>query len=226
MPFVELTSEDGHRPSAYRAEPAGAPRGGVVVVQEIFGVNAHIRAVTERFAQAGYLAVAPALFDRVERGVELGYDQAGFDRGRALVGQLDYDALLRDLAAAAREAAAWEAGGAGKVGMVGYCFGGAVAWVAAARMDGIACAVSYYGSRIVSFMDEAPRVPLMMHVGRHDASFPLDKVHEIGRRYPDVVIHEHDAGHGFNCDMRGDWNAEAAARALERTLAFLGEHVG
>lgn len=221
MSHIQLTSTDGFVLGAYRVEPTGAPRGGVVVVQEIFGVNAHIRAVTDRFAQAGYLAIAPALFDRVERDVELGYDQHGFDRGRALVGQLDHGALLRDVGAAVQSAAS-----AGKVGLVGYCFGGAVAWAAAAQLDGIACATSYYGSRIVQMMDQAPRVALMMHVGQHDASFPLAKVHELGKRYPDVIIHEYDAGHGFNCDQRSDWNPEAAALALDRTLAFFESHLG
>lgn len=221
MSWIEIGADDGHRLAAWRAEPEGEARGGVLVVQEIFGVNEHIRDVADRFARAGYLAVAPAIFDRIERGIELGYDEAGVARGRSLAGELDQDAMLGDLAAGAREA-----GKVGAVGAVGYCFGGAATWVAAARMENLACAVSYYGSRIVNFMDQAPRVPVMMHVGQHDLSFPMEKVRELGARYPEVAIFEYDAGHGFNCDRRGDFAPEAAALALERTLAFFGEHVG
>jgi carboxymethylenebutenolidase len=221
MPFIELESEDGHRLAAYRALPDRAPRGGLVVIQEIFGVNAHIRAVTDRFSSEGYLAIAPALFDRVERGVELGYDGEGVLRGRDLVGKLSYDDVMRDLGAAAKAASA-----AGKVGTVGYCYGGAVVWVAAARLPDLACAISYYGSRIAQFVDQAPRIPLMMHVGRKDASFPLEKVREIAERYPSVVVHEYDAGHGFACDARSDYDASSADLALTRTLEFLRTHVG
>jgi carboxymethylenebutenolidase len=221
MPHLQLQATDGFALDAYRAEPTSAPRGGVVVTMEIFGVNAHIRAVADRFAAAGYLAIAPALFDRVERRVELGYDAAGVTRGRELVGALDQDALLCDVAAAVAAAS-----GAGAVGAVGYCFGGAVVWAAAARLEGLACAVSYYGSRIAQMTDLAPRVPVMMHVGIHDASFPLETVRGLGVRYPSVIIHEYDAGHGFNCDQRADHRPEAAALALDRTLAFFGEHLG
>jgi len=221
MSFIELESEDGHRLAAHRAMPDQAPRGGLVVIQEIFGVNAHIRGVTDRFAGEGYLAIAPALFDRVERGVELGYDGEGILRGRDIVGKLSYDDVLRDLGAAAKEAST-----AGKVATVGYCYGGAVVWVAAARLSGLACAISYYGSRIVQLMDQAPRIPVMMHVGRKDASFPIEKVRELGERYPDVAVHEYDAGHGFNCDARSDYHAPSADLALGRTLEFLRTHVG
>jgi len=220
MPFIELEANDGHRLAAYRATPDHAPRGGLVVVQEIFGVNAHIRAVTDRFARDGYLSIAPALFDRIERGVELGYAGEGILRGRDIVGKLSYDDVMRDLGAAATEART-----AGKVATVGYCYGGAVVWVAAARLPGLACAISYYGSRIAQLADEAPRIPLMMHVGRKDASFPIDKVREIGKRHAGVVIHEYDAGHGFNCDARSDYDEPSAALALQRTLEFLRSHL-
>jgi carboxymethylenebutenolidase len=194
----------------------------VVVVQEIFGVNDHIRAVVNQYAGAGYVALAPAFFDRVERGVELGYDEESFARGRALVGNLAYESMLLDL-----DAASEAARGDGKAGAMGYCFGGAVVWVAAAAPKSkLSCAVSYYGSRITNFMDKAPRIPMMLHVGRLDASLPMDKVHALGSRYPEVVIHEYDAGHGFNCNARPSYQPEAAALAFQRTLAFLGEHVG
>jgi carboxymethylenebutenolidase len=221
MPNVTLRAADGHELLAHRVEPEGAPRGAIVVVQEIFGVNAHVRAIAARFAGAGYLAIAPAFFDRVERGVELGYAEADFAKGRDIVGKLPREHVLADLDAAVRAVSA-----AGKVGVVGYCWGGSTAWLAAAHAGGIACAVAYYGSRIAGMMDETPRVPTMMHVGRNDASFPMEKVEEIGRRHPDVLIHAYDAGHGFECDHRASFDAQATAVALGRTLRFFGEHVG
>ena len=218
---ITLTANDGHELAAYRAEPAGAPRGGLVVVHEISGVNRHIREVTDRFAAEGYVAVAPSLFDRVKRNVAMGYDARAFAYGVLLVRKLDWFELMLDLGAAVQSVAL-----NGRVGMVGYCFGGTVVWRAAAHLDGLACAVSYYGTRIVNFVEQAPRIPVLMHVGRRDASLPLEKVHEIGVRYPSVAIHEYDAGHGFNCDHRVDYDAKAAALALERTLAFWRAHVG
>jgi carboxymethylenebutenolidase len=220
MAFVELSAEDGHRLAAYRAVPDRPPRGGLVVIQEIFGVNAHIRAVVDRFAEAGYLAIAPALFDRVERGVELGYDGQGVLRGREIVGKLAYEDVLCDVGAAVNEAST-----AGRVGAVGYCYGGSVVWLAAARAPGLSCVVSYYGSRIVQFMDEAPRVPVMMHVGRDDASFPIETVREIGARHAGVIVLEYAAGHGFNCDGRSDYDAKASELALQRSLEFLQKNV-
>ena len=188
----------------------------MVVIQEIFGVNRHIRATAARYAAAGYAVVAPAFFDRIQPGIELGYDKADTERGRQLVGKLESAQIFADLAAAIAAVSP-----AGEVGVVGYCWGGAVAWVAATRLDGVARAVSYYGSRIVNYMDERPRVPVQMHVGKTDASFPLDKVHELGQRYPELDIHEYEAGHGFECDHRSSYDPEASAHALQRSLGFL-----
>lgn len=219
MPDIQLHASDGHQLSAHRIDPLGPPRGGaIVVIQEIFGVNAHIRATTARYAAAGYAAIAPAFFDRIRPNIELGYGQDDIDEGRKLIGQLSDEQVLADLQAAidaVREC--------GPVGIVGYCWGGSVVWIAAHQLDGIARAVSYYGSRIVNHMDEQPKAPLQMHVGKHDASFPLAKVHEIGRRYPDVEIHEYDADHGFNCDHRSSFESTAAAHALQRSLAFFAK---
>lgn len=221
MPDVQLQASDGHPFSAHRIDPLGAPRGAIVVIQEIFGVNAHIRAVTVRLSAMGYSTIAPALFDRVERGVELGYDEAGFTRGRALVGGLSPEGMMADL-----EAAIAAVSPTGKVGMVGFCFGGAVAWMAAARLLGLACVVSYYGSRILGYRELAPRVPVQMHVGRTDASFPVEQVREIAAAHAGVELHEYDAGHGFDCDHRKDFDPDAAAAALQRTLGFFARHVG
>jgi carboxymethylenebutenolidase len=215
MPDIQLRASDGHQLSAHRIDPLGTPRGGIVVIQEIFGVNAHIRATAARFAAAGYATIAPAFFDRIAPGIELGYAQADLDRGRELVGQLGQAQVLADL-----QAAIDALRDCGPVGIVGYCWGGSVVWIAAHRLDGIARAVSYYGSRIVNHMDEVPKVPLQMHVGTHDASFPIATVRELGQRHPDVEIHEYDAGHGFNCDHRDSFDSLAAAHALQRSLGF------
>lgn len=221
---VTLTAADGHQLQAYRAEPTSTPRGGLVVVQEIFGVNGHIRDVTDGFAADGWLAVAPALFDRIEPGLELDYDAAGIARGRPMAWELDLDTtVLVDVAAAAGMAR--EAGG---VGVVGYCFGGMVAAAAACRLGGtIDAAVGYYGGRIRErLLDERPQVPLMLHFGTRDQSISVDDVDAIEATWPDVEIHRYDAGHGFNCDRRKDFAPEASAQARQRTIRFFEDHLG
>jgi len=221
MPDIQLRASDGHEFSAHRIDPLdtiGEPRGGIVLIQEIFGVNQHICATAARYAGAGWSVIAPAFFDRIEPGLVLGYDKADTARGRDLVGKLESKQVLADLQAAVE---ALRDGGCDQVGVVGYCWGGAVAWVAASRLPGIASAVSYYGSRIVNTIDEPPKVPTQLHVGKTDASFPLAKVHEIGERYPAIEIHEYDAGHGFNCDHRSGYDSTASAHALARSLEFL-----
>ena len=219
---LSLTAKDGHGFSAYIAEPDQPPKGAVVVVQEIFGVNRHIRAVAEKFAALGHVAIAPALFDRIERDVELGYDEAGVTRGRAIVDALGMQGPLHDVAATV-SAARSIVGDAGKIGAVGYCWGGAVVWLAAAQMPGLSAVVSYYGSRIAQFRDRPPAVPTMLHVGRDDATFPMEIVRDIGRLHPGVTIHDYPAGHGFNCDERSSYDAMAADLALNRTLDFLAK---
>ena len=220
---ITLTAEDGHQFSAYRADPAGKPKGGIVVMQEIFGVNPHIRRDTDKFAEHGYLAMAPAVFDRIEKGVELEYNEDGFTKGRALVGDLDWDGPVKDVAATA--AALKEALGTGaKVGGVGYCWGGSLAWLAATRL-GIP-SVGYYGGRTAALIDEDPRAPVLLHFGEQDAHIPMSDVVKIKNAHPGVGIYTYAAGHGFNCDERPDFNEEAARVALERTLEFLRTNVG
>lgn len=219
MPDIHLRASDGHEFSAHRIDPLGEPRGGIVVLQEIFGVNQHIRATVARYAAAGWSVIAPAFFDRIEPGLELGYDKADTNRGRELIGKLEAGQILADLQAAIDALRGDRAGSPG-VGVVGYCWGGATAWVAACRLQGVARAVSYYGSRIVNYIDETPRAPMQLHVGKTDASFPLAKVQEIGERYPAIEIHEYDAGHGFNCDHRSAYDSTASAHALTRSLEF------
>ena len=212
---IELTATDGHQLGAYEARPE-SPAAAVVIVQEIFGVNAHIRSVVDRYAALGFHAVAPALFDRVERGVELGYNQDDGLRGREIRAQIDWAWPVLDVGAAVDHVAA-----TGPVAVIGYCWGGSVAWLAAGELP-IAAAVGYYGGQITQFLDRAPKCPVMLHFGALDAMIPLDDVAKIGEQYPEVEIHVYDeADHGFNCDVRASYNPESAALALERTLAFL-----
>ena len=219
--WINLKASDGFELPAWRAAPEGKPRGGIVVIQEIFGVNHHIRSVADRFAAAGYLALAPAVFERVEKGVELGYDPAGIQSGMAIAGKLDRDKALLDVGAATCEAAS-----AGKVGIVGLCMGGTFAWVASAQVKGLSAAVGYYGGGVVAAKALQPQIPTMLHFGEKDDHIPLDGVKEVGALHPDVPIYIYPAGHGFHCDERGSYDAASAKLAWERTLAFFAQHIG
>jgi carboxymethylenebutenolidase len=220
---LTLTAEDGHKFSAYRANPSGTPRGGVVVVQEIFGVNQHIRKVADSFAADGYVAIAPALFDRVERGYETGYGPQDIERGRATRGKLSTDQAMMDVKATVKEL-----GKAGlKVGVVGYCFGGTIAWLAATRVDGVSAAVGYYGGGVADAADEKPKAPVMLHFGETDASIPKEAYEKVMRLHPTVPTFIYaGAGHGFVCDERGSYHAESAKVARERTNDFFRKHLG
>ena len=217
---ITLTAEDGHRLDAYEAAAAGTARGGLVVIQEIFGVNAHIRGVCDSFAAEGYTAIAPALFDRAERGVELGYDEDTFVRGRALRAEIGWDQAVLDAKAAAERVRPL-----GPLGIVGYCWGGSVAWLGACRLD-LRCAVGYYGGQIIEFNDERPRCPTMLHFGERDAFIPMTDVEAIGAAHADVPVHVYPADHGFNCEQRSSYDRESAKLARERTLSFFAEHMG
>jgi carboxymethylenebutenolidase len=219
--FFELVAGDGHRFACYVATPAGRPRGGLVVAQEIFGVNSHIRAVADGYAADGYLAVAPALFDRAQRGFETGYTPQDIETGRGVMQKVAMDDAMKDVAAAAAHAAS-----AGKVGIVGYCWGGTVAWLAAARVPGLACSVPYYGGSIPDYAGEQPRCPVMFHFGEQDTRPSLEQARAIAAAHPGAIAHFYAAGHGFNCDHRGSYDAAASALARTRTLEFLARHVG
>ena len=220
---INLTASDGTKISAYVAEPSGTPKGAVVVIQEIFGVNEHIRSVADGYAGNGYLAIAPALFDRVRSGVELGYDAEGIEVGRDIAFAMDMVDVLLDV-----EAAIDEVSRAGRVGIVGYCWGGSICYVAAARLGAkLAASVGYYGGQIMPYLDEQPVAPLLLHFGEEDGGIPLDNVRAIADRWPQIAVHIYDgAGHGFNCDERASHDAESATLALGRTLAHFAEHVG
>jgi carboxymethylenebutenolidase len=220
MTTITLTAVDGHSFAAYRADPPASPRGSLVVLQEIFGVNAHIRRVCDGFAAEGYVTVAPALFDRAERGIELGYDEAGFAKGRELVGAVGMDGPARDIAATVASLS-------GKIGVVGYCWGGGLAWLAAARVPGIAASVGYYGRLIAtSLLGETPHAPMILHYGEHDPHIPMSDVEKVRAAHPEMAIFTYDAGHGFNCEDRADFNSDAATLARARTLAFLHDKIG
>ena len=219
---LTLTAEDSHRLAAYRATPPGKPRGALVIVQEIFGVNSHIKKVCDGFAADGYVALAPAIFDRVERDYVTGYAQADIERGRAVRGKLTLDDVVRDVRAAVKELARSGL----KVGVVGYCFGGTVAWLAATRIDGVATAVGYYGGGIADAAEERPRCPVLLHFGETDASIPKEHYEKVARLHPKLPIHIYPAGHGFNCDERASYHEPSARLARERTLTFLREHLG
>lgn len=219
--FITLKASDGHEFAAYVAEPEGAPRGGIVLIQEIFGVNSHVRGVCDGFAADGYKVVAPALFDRIERGVETGYSPEEIAAARELKGRMDWDSPLLDIQAATGALSGL------KTGVIGYCWGGSLAWLAATRLDGFAAAVCYYGGQINDFRDESAKCPVMMHFGTEDASIPMEAVEAIRAAQPDATIHIYEgAGHGFNCEQRGSYDAASAATARERTVAFLAENIG
>ena len=223
--FTNLTAADGFVVPAYVAQPEGKPRGGVVVVQEIFGVNSHIRSVTDRFAAQGYVAVAPATFERVKPGVELGYTEddmkAGFELKTA-VSALPGAGVLQDLQAAIDHAARLSGG---KVGIIGFCWGGLLTWRAACLLDGLSAAIPYYGGGITAEEEIArqPKCPVMAHFGDQDYWIPMDGIAAFTKAHPEVEVHVYPANHGFNCDQRGSYNEAAAKLARERSLAFFAD---
>ena len=219
--MIELTASDGHKLAAYRSDPAGAPKGAIVVIQEIFGVNNHIKRVTDNFVAKGYAAIAPVLFDRVKRGVELKYDAAGMEAGRNLRGQVGEAGPLKDI-----QAAIDAVKGVGKTATVGYCWGGTLAFLSATRLNGIVCSVGYYGGGIAAAANEKPKVPTMLHFGDKDQSIPMTDVEKVKQARTDCTIYVYPAGHGFNCDERSSHEPASAKLALDRTMSLIAEYVG
>ncbi|TNF60626.1 MAG: dienelactone hydrolase family protein [Burkholderiales bacterium] len=223
---IELTAADGFRFPAYVARPAGTPKGGLVVLQEIFGVNSHIRSVADGYAADGYFVVAPSTFHRVQGGVELGYTEADMGTGFGLktaVEALPAPGVMADIQAAIDHAAQ-----AGKVGILGYCWGGLLTWRSACQLKGLSAAVPFYGGGMTAGDDAArkPQVPVLAHFGDQDHWIPLDTVEAFRQAQPGVQVQVYQANHGFNCDQRGSFDAAAAKLARERTLAFLAHHLG
>jgi len=218
--FTTLMARDGHEFNAWLAAPAGKPRGAVVVIQEIFGVNAHIRAVTDSFASEGYVAIAPALFDRVRKGIELDYSPDSVKEGFGYVQQLQPAQTLLDLAASIAVVRH-----AGRVAVVGFCWGGKLAYVSGCELP-IACGVAYYGGGIAQELSKTPRCPMLYHFGANDSHIPLSDVDKIRAADSRGTFYIYaGAEHGFNCNMRGSFNAESAKLARQRTLAFLAQHL-
>jgi carboxymethylenebutenolidase len=222
---ITLIAADGFQCAAYVSGPAQAPKGAIVVLQEIFGVNAHIRRVADRFAAAGYLAIAPSLFDRIERDVQMGYGPDDMKRGSALKAAAEAmppPGVMPDIRAAVEHAA-----GYGKVGIVGYCWGGLLAWRAAEHIAELSAAVTYYGGGMTrgAELSRQPMVPVLSHFGDLDKHITADSVKDFEHRHPGVEVHHYAADHGFNCDERGAYDAGAAAAALERTLFHFDKYV-
>ncbi len=219
---ITLTSSDGHQFGAYRCEPEGDARGAVVVIQEIFGVNEHIRSVTERFAAVGYLAIAPALYDRWQPGFTAGYtaDDIAVGRDFKTKANENIDAVIADV-----EAARANVAGAGRVGVTGFCWGGVVTWLAACRLD-FQAAACYYGAGIAGHLGETPQCPTILHFGRNDGSIPMDEVATIAAAHPEVDVHVYEADHGFHCDMRGSFAPAAANIAAMRTIRLFDANLG
>lgn len=218
---IRLKASDGHELDAYVARPSGEPVAGLVVIQEAFGVNRHIRSVAGGYANEGFLAVAPALFDRIQRNVELGYDPAGLQKGIGLAKQSNPANAVMDVAAALgylrRQMAR-------KCGVIGYCFGGTMAWLAATRLSPDAT-VGYYGGQITHFAQENPCCPVMLHFGTLDKHIPREDIDRVQAAHPDLQVFWYEADHGFNCDARGSYNAVAAKQARDRSLEFLKKHL-
>ncbi len=222
VPDIKLTASDGHELDAFYLAPEGTPRGGVVVLQEIFGVNDHIRAIVAMYAGSGYAAIAPALFDRLETNVCLGYSEADHVSGIALAQKLSPTSVVLDIHAAVARLSK-----AGKVGVIGYCLGGALSWLSAAKVEGLAAAVSYYGAQIPMFAKTRPRIPIQFHLARRDQYFPIATARELCGAITPGEVHEYDADHGFACDHRAPvFDATASALAFQRSLRFFAENLG
>ena len=218
---IKLTASDNFQLGGYRADPAGAPKAAVVVIQEIFGVNHHIRAICDRFAGNGYVAIAPAIFDRIEPNFQSGYSPEEIAVARKFVANPDWTAMLRD-----SQAAIDAVKDVGPVGIIGFCLGGSVAYAAATKLSGLSAAIGYYGGAIVRFADDAPKVPTQLHFGEKDAGIPLSDVDTIRAKRPDVEIHVYPgAQHGFNCDERASYDPANAGVAKQRSLDFLARHL-
>jgi carboxymethylenebutenolidase len=218
---IQLSASDGHTLSAYRAAPAGKPKGALVVAMEIFGVNSHIRSVADSYAADGYLAIAPALFDRVQRDYEAGYSQDEIQKGIAFIQKMNLDDTMKDVAAAIDNVSS-----AGKVGIVGYCWGGTVAWKAACTLAGLACAIPYYGGGVPGLSALQAKCPVLFHWGETDHSIPIEKAKQFAEAHAAQTHYFYPAGHGFNCDQRGSYDKASAQLARTRTLQFLAKHVG
>ena len=219
--MVPLRSGDGQKLNGYVVQSGTPATAGVVIIQEIFGVNGYIRSVVDRYADEGFVAIAPALFDRIEPNVDLSYEGADMQRAMALIGRFDMEKAVDDVGAAVSYLHGF---GCKKVGVVGFCLGGTLAWLSASRLP-IDAAVGYYGGRIAQYVAENPKVPVMLHFGDQDQHIPATEIEAIAKAYPHLPIYHYPAGHGFSCDARASYDESSATRARNRTLAFLLQHL-
>ena len=217
---IKLTAADGNELDASRADPGGASKGGIVVIQEIFGVNVHVRDVCDQLAGEGYTALAPALFDRIQPGIELCYTEEDLGEGFGYMKEVGNERPMTDIQAAADELRS-----VGKVGAVGFCWGGPLAWLASKSVN-VDCSVGYYGVAVHQTLEPAPKCPVMLHFADNDTFVPKEAADEVRAAYPDMPIFNYDANHGFNCDQRDDYDANSARQAMARTLEFFAENVG
>jgi carboxymethylenebutenolidase len=218
---IKLTASDNFQLGAYRADPSGAPKGAIVVIQEIFGVNHHIRTVCDRLAAEGYVAIAPAIFDRVEPNFTSGYSPDEIAVARKFVANPDWPAMLRDT-----QAAIDAVKDAGPVGIIGFCLGGSLAYAAATKLSGLKAAVGYYGGAVVRFADDKPKVPTQLHFGEKDAGIPLSDVEAIKAKRPEVEVFVYSgAQHGFHCDERASYDKASADVAWPRSMEFFATHL-
>lgn len=219
---IRLKAADGHEFDAYLAESSDPAHGAIVLIQEIFGVNSHIRSVADDYAAQGFHVIAPALFDRVQPNLELGYNPTDAAQGMKAARQIGMDAALLDVAASISHARAkWHGL---RVGVLGFCYGGSLAWLAATRLDP-AAAVCYYGGQIAANAADTPHCPVMMHFGAKDPHIGPEEIEKIRTAHPDLPLFLYDAGHGFNCDQRKDFEPESAKLARQRTLEFFSRHL-
>lgn len=218
--WIELSAADGHKFAAYKAEPAGKPKGAIVIGPEIFGVNDHIKAVADGFAADGFVAIAPALFDRAQRNYDTGYSQPEIQAGIGVMSKVSIDDAMKDVAASIAHVSS-----AGKVGMVGYCWGGRLTWIAACRVPGLSAAVSYYGGGIADYKDEQPKCAVMLQFGEQDGNPSPEQARSVAAKHPEAIAHFYPAGHGFNCDHRGSYNADASKLARTRTVEFFTKNL-
>ena len=222
--IVQLHAKDGHTLNAYVAQPGVPATAGLVIVQEIFGVNVHIRSVADQYAEDGFVTIAPALFDRIERGVELTDQGEDREHAMALLPKFDIDKAVEDIAAAVEWLEGLGRFGGIRTGVVGYCLGGTLAWLSAARLP-IDAAVGYYGGRVGQYLNEQPKAPIILHFGEQDQHIPQSEIDAIAKAYREVPIYTYPAGHAFNRAGSAGYDAPSAERARERTLAFLREHL-
>ena len=217
--LIEITAKDNHKFSAYISQPSGKPKAGIVIIQEIFGVNTHIREVTDLYASKGYLCIAPSLFDRIEKNVTLNYDGKGISKGRNLKELCDKDAL-KDI-----EASISVVSSAGKVAVIGYCWGGSLSWRIGCEVSNLSASICYYGGDIPKLKDLEPKCKVLTHFGELDKGIPINDVKIFEETQPDVLTYTYPADHGFNCDHRSQYNKKCANIAIERTLKFLEQNL-